>query len=123
MPPFQNGMLAFSDPRIVEQAFQDIGQNLHLMDHVCEMDAELIRGLSRDNQVLYEHHNSNVRQLELLSVKFHTFLRDFQHVMNEHLGPLQETFPTSHHARPCKCWGINIPPNGSLSGIFPDHSS
>jgi hypothetical protein len=38
-----------------------------------------------------------------------------------HLGPLQETFSTSRYAHPCKCWEINIPPNGSLSGIFPDH--
>jgi hypothetical protein len=114
-------MIAFSNPRIVEQAFQDVGKNFHYMTHVRDLDAELIAGLSRDNRVLYEHHNTNNHQLELLSVNFHSFLRDFQHIMNEHLGPLQETFPSSHYAHPCACWGINIPPNSSISGIFPDH--
>jgi hypothetical protein len=42
-------MIAYSDPRIIEWTFQDVGVNLRFMEHIRDMDAEPIAGLSRDN--------------------------------------------------------------------------
>jgi hypothetical protein len=103
-------MIAFSNPHIVEQAWQDVGRNFQFVDHIYDLDAKLIEGLSPVNQVLYGHYDSNTRHLEELSVKFHAFLHNFQHVMNEHLGPLQEIFPNPIMLAPVSVGGSILPP-------------
>jgi hypothetical protein len=42
-------MLTCSNPRIVEQSFQDVGVKFRFMEHIRDMDAKLIAGLSCDN--------------------------------------------------------------------------
>src|SRR5258705_476850 len=120
----QSGCPVFSDPRIIEPTFVCVGQDFNSSDYLnCEV-AHNITALKKHNV----EHDKAIAALQdnfhALSVKFNTLKNDFDHLMEEHLAPVQASISSFLYAspfHPCVCHLHQVHRFGNYNRDFPGH--
>ena len=91
--PLQNGLPAFSDPRIIEQSFHDAAEsNISTERKVAEGNERILELKEDFNQLL----------VQVSSLK-----KDLHHLMHQHIVPIQSSLPNAPSAGVCCCYSEN----------------
>ena len=91
--PLQNGLPAFSDPRIIEQSFCDaVESNISAERKVAEGNEQILK-LKED----FDH----------LLVQVSSLKKDLHHLMHQHIVPIQSSLPNASSAGVCCCYSKN----------------
>ena len=91
--PLQNGLPAFSDPRIVEQSFRDAAES--------NISAE--RKVAEGNERILELKED----FDQLLVQVSSLKKDLHHLMHQHIVPIQSSLPNASSAGVCCCYSEN----------------
>ena len=91
--PLQNGLPAFSDPRIIEQSFRDAAEsNISTERKVAEGNEQILK-LKED--------------FDQLLVQVSSLKKDLHHLMHQHIVPIQSSLPNAPSAGVCCCYSEN----------------
>ena len=91
--PLQNGLPAFSNPRIIEQSFRDAAEsNISAKRKVAEGNERILEWKEDFNQLL----------VQVSSLK-----KDLHHLMHQHIVPIQSSLPNASSAGICCCYSKN----------------
>ena len=89
----QNGLPAFSDPRIIEQSFHDtVESNVSTEGKVAEGNKQILK-LKED--------------FDQLLVQVSSLKKDLHHLMHQHIVPIRSSLPNASSAGVCCCYSEN----------------